>query len=91
MNEYFLKPKSLGANVKVEQDLSNCAKKMADLENGKILMHRIQQKKTYLASLKSDVHELDTNKLKNVPSNLNNLKNKVDKIDADKLVTLLLI
>ena len=64
---------------------------MADLENGKILMHRIQQKKTYLASLKSDVHELDTNKLKNVPSNLNNLKNKVDKIDADKLVTLLLI
>ena len=91
MSEYFLKPKSLGANVKVEQDLSNCAKKMADLENGKILMHRIQQKKTYLASLKSDVHELDTNKLKNVPSNLNNLKNKVDKIDADKLVTLLLI
>ena len=79
MSEYFLKPKSLGANVKVEQDLSNCAKKMADLENGKILMHRIQQKKTYLASLKSDVHELDTNKLKNVPSNLNNLKNKVDK------------
>ena len=49
------------------------------------------KKKTYLASLKSDVHELDTNKLKNVPSNLNNLKNKVDKIDADKLVTLLLI
>ena len=91
MSEYFLKPKSLGANVKVEQDLSNCAKKMADLENGKILMHRIQQKKTYLASLKSDVHELDTNKLKNIPSNLNNLKNKVDKIDADKLVTLLLI
>ena len=41
MSEYFLKPKSLGANVKVEQDLSNCAKKMADLENGKILMHRI--------------------------------------------------
>ena len=91
MSEYFLKPKSLGANVKVEQDLSNYAKKMADLENGKILMHRIQQKKTYLASLKSDVHKLDTNKLKNVPSNLSNLKNKVDKIDVDKLVTLLLI
>ena len=32
MSEYFLKPKSLGANVKVELDLSNYATK-ADLKN----------------------------------------------------------
>ena len=32
MSEYFLKPKSLGANVKVELDLSNYARK-ADLKN----------------------------------------------------------
>ena len=32
MSEYFPKPKSLGANVKVELDLSNYATK-ADLKN----------------------------------------------------------
>ena len=32
MSEYFPKPKSLGANVKVESDLSNYATK-ADLKN----------------------------------------------------------
>ena len=32
MSEYFPKPKSLGANVKVESDLSNHATK-ADLKN----------------------------------------------------------
>ena len=32
MSEYFSKPKSLGANVKVELDLSNYATK-TDLEN----------------------------------------------------------
>ena len=42
-------------------------------------------KKADLASLKSDVHELDTDKFKNVPFNLNSLKNKVDKLDVDKL------
>ena len=40
------------------------------------------------ASLKSNVDELDADKLKNVPSNLNNLKSKVDKLDVDKLVPL---
>ena len=29
---------------------------------------------------------LDIDKLKNVPTNLNNLKNKVDKLDLHKLV-----
>ena len=40
-----------------------------------------------LASLKSDVHNLDIDKSTvNVPSNLNNLNTKVDKLDFDKLV-----
>ena len=44
-------------------------------------------KRLDLASLKSDVHNLDIDKSTvNVPSNLNNLNTKVDKLDFDKLV-----
>ena len=32
------------------------------------------------------VDQLDIDKLKNVPTNLSNLKSKVDKLDVDKLV-----
>ena len=69
MNEYFLKPKSLGANVKVELDLSNYATK-ADLKNAAGVNTSDFAKKTDLASLKSDVDKLDIDKLKNVPTNL---------------------
>ena len=61
MSEYFLKPKYLEGNVKVELDFFNYA-------------------------TKSDVDKLDIDKLKNVPTNLSNLKSKVDKLDVDKLV-----
>ena len=44
-------------------------------------------KKTDLAILKSNVDKLDIDKLKNVPSNSNNLKSKVAKLDVDKLVS----
>ena len=44
-------------------------------------------KKAYLPNLKSDVDELDINKLKNVLSGLSNLKSKVDKLDVDKLIS----
>ena len=47
-------------------------------------IHRILLKKTDLANLKSD-DKLDIDKLKNVPSNLSNLKSKVDKLDIGKL------
>ena len=40
-------------------------------------------KKTHWTSLKSDVDELDIDKLKDIPSDLSNLKSKVDKLDAD--------
>ena len=43
-------------------------------------------KKVDLASLKSNVDNLDIDKLKNVPTNLGNMKSKVDKLDVDKLV-----
>ena len=44
--------------------------------------------KSDLASLKAEVDKLDVDKLKNVPTNLSNLKSIIDKI---KLATFLLI
>ena len=44
MSKYFSKPKSLGANVKVELDLSNYATK-ADLKMEQELMHWILLKR----------------------------------------------
>ena len=54
MSEYFPKPKSLEANVKVELDLSNYAIK-ADLKNATRVDTSDLAKKTDLANLKSDV------------------------------------
>ena len=48
-------------------------------------------KKVDLANLKSDVDELDIDKLKNVPTNFSNSKIKVNKLDVDKLIQFLLI
>ena len=36
-----------------------------------------------LASLKSNIDKLDTDKLKNVPTNLSSLKIKVEQLDVD--------
>ena len=62
MDEYFPKPKSLGANVKVELDLSNYATKV-NLENVNISKF---DKKVDLAILKYDVDKSDIHKLKNI-------------------------
>ena len=86
MSEFFPKPKSLAANVKVECGLSNYGTK-ADLKNATGVDTSDFAKKTDLANLKSDVDKLDIDKFKNIPSNLSNLKSKVDKLDVDKLVT----
>ena len=85
MNEYFLKPKSSIANVKAELDLSNYATKV-DLKNATGVDVSDFAKKTDLANLKSDVDELNIDKLKNVPSNLSNLKSKIDKSNVDESV-----
>ena len=84
MSEYFPKPKSLGANVKVELDLSNYVTK-TDFKNATGVDTSDFAKKADLANLKSDVDKLEIDKLKNLPSGLSSLKNKVDKLDIGKL------
>ena len=86
MSEYFPRPKSLGANVKVELDLSNYATK-TDLKTATGVDTSPFSKNIDLANLKSAVDKLDIDKLKIVPSNLSNLKSKVDTLDAGKLET----
>ena len=68
--------------MKVELDLSNYVTK-ANLKKATGVDTSSFAKKTDLANLKSDV---DNDKLKNIPTNLSNLKSKVDKIHVDKLV-----
>ena len=85
MSECFPEPKSSGWRVKVEIDFSNYATK-SDLKNVAGVDTSTFAKKDDLASLKSNPDKLDIDKLKNVPTNLNNLKSKVDKLDVDKLV-----
>ena len=85
MSEYFPKPKSLGANVKVKLGFSNYATK-TDFKNVAGVDTSSFAKKTDLANSKSDVGKLDIDKLKNVSTNLSSLKCKVDKLDVDKLV-----
>ena len=73
MIEYFREPKSSRVRIKVELDLSNCTAK-ADLKNATGVDISKFAQKVDLASLKSNVEKLDIDKLKTVPSNLNNLK-----------------
>ena len=75
MRKYFRKPKPLGANVKDELDLLNHTTK-SDLKNATGVDTSNFAKKTDLPNLKSDVDKLSIDKLKNVPTNLNNLKSK---------------
>ena len=86
MSKFFLKPKSLRANVKVESDLSNYGTK-ADEKNAARVDVSDFAKKTDLSNLKSDVDKLDIDKLKNVRNGLSNLKSKVDELDTGKLET----
>ena len=66
---------SSGGRVKVKLDLSNHSKK-AGLKNTRGVDTSKFSKKFDLANLKSNVHKLDIDKSKNVPSNLNNFKKK---------------
>ena len=54
--------------MKLELNLSNCATK-ADLKNAKDVYTLKSAKKDDLESLKSNVDELDTDKMKRVSSN----------------------
>ena len=78
MSEYFPEPKSSGGKVKFELDLSNYAKKV-DLKNAAGIDRSKFAKKIDLDNLKSNVDKLELDKLKNLPSGLSSLRNKVDK------------
>ena len=77
MSAYFLKRKFLRANVKVQLNLSNYATK-SDLRNARDVDTLYFAKKTDLADLKSDVDKLDIDKLRNRPSNLSRLQDKLN-------------
>ena len=77
--------------MKVELDLSNYPIKL-DLKKATSVDAPESAKKTYLASLKSGVDELDIDKLKTAPVDLYKLSNAVnngvvEKIVYNKLVT----
>ena len=71
--------------MKVELDLSNYATKV-DLKNMTGVDTSKFAKKVDLASLKSNVHQLDIDKLKHLPTDSSHLKIKVDKLNVDKIV-----
>ena len=75
----FPEPKSLGGRVKVELDLSNYSRK-ADLKNAAGVDTSQSAKKVDLDNLKTDVDKSDIDRLRNVPTNLSNLKSKVHKL-----------
>ena len=70
--------------------MSNFATK-ADLKNAAGVDTPKFAKKADLATLKSDVDKSDIDKLINVLTKLNNLKNKVDKLYVDHYYLFLLI
>ena len=77
----FPKPNALGTNVKVDLDLSNyVANTDLGVDTSSFAI------KVGLANLKSDVDKLDFDKLKNIPTYINNFNNEVDKLDVDKLI-----
>ena len=71
--------------MKIELDLSNYPTK-ADLKSETGTDTSKFAENVDLANLKSNIYELDIDKLKNVPTNLSNLKSKEGKLDVNKLV-----
>ena len=77
MSQYFPKPyEPFGGDINVKVDLSNYATK-TDLKNISHIDVSSYALKTNLASLKSEVDKIDTDKLKTVPDDLAKLSNVV--------------
>ena len=76
-NQYFPKPfRSFGGNIKVKVDLSNYATK-TDLKNVTHVDTSSFALKTNLASLKTEVDQLDIDKLAPVPVDFSKLNDVV--------------
>ena len=92
MSKCFPKPfRSFGRNINVKVDLSNYATK-ADIKNISHVDTSSFALKSNLANLKTEVDQLDINKLAPVPTDLSKLGNVVKndvvkKFVYDKLVT----
>ena len=87
MSQYFPKPyEPFNGDINVEVDLSNYATKR-DIKNISHVDALSFTLKSNLASLKTEVDQLDIDKLKSLLNNLSNLISKVDKLDIDKLTT----
>ena len=79
MSQYFPKPyEPFGRNINVKIDSSNYATK-TDIKSISHIDTSSFALKSILASLKTEVDKLDISKLKSLPTNLSNLKSKVNK------------
>ena len=76
MSTYYPPYKSSSSNIKVELDLSNYATK-TDLKNITHADVSSFASQTNLAALKTEVDEIDVDKLKTVPDDLAKLTNVV--------------
>ena len=82
---YYPKPDShIRDKVKVLLDLSNYASKKQSKHATGIDTSDLAAKKDFIA-FKAGTDKLDTNKLTNIPTSLNNLKTKVHDLDLGKL------
>ena len=88
MSYYLESASHIKNKIKVELDLSiKAAKKQLDHPTG--LIHLIYLLKRDFIALKDEVDKLDIAKLVNAAGLLNNLKTKVENLDAGKLKLLL--
>ena len=78
MSEYFPKPSNHKQNIKVKIDLTNYATK-ADIKSITHVDNSNFALKTNLASLDTEVDELDIDKLVPIPNDLSKLHNVLKK------------
>ena len=89
MSQYFPKPyKPFGGDINVKIDLSNYATK-ADIKNISHFDTSSFALKTNLANLKTEVDNLDINKLVPVPVDLNKLSDAVKNKLLKRLIIML--
>ena len=83
MSQYFPKPKEpFGGDINVKVGLSNYATE-TDIKNISHVDTSNFALESNLAGSKTEVNKWDIDKLESLPSNLINLKDKVDKLDIN--------